>query len=111
MGRKFELVALNCSVKGNRLLRKEDGLTYDEEVFDGAADLMVDAGFIREVKNIPAPTIESDHTTSIPASLPSEKKGFDDIKVTELKSYLNEVGVAYPSGSDKAYLYDLYLKN
>lgn len=109
MGRKFELVALNCSVKGNRLLRKEDGLTYDEEVFDGAADLMVDAGFIREVKNTPAPPIGSGQAT--PASVQSEKKEFDDIKVTELKSYLNEAGIAYPSGFDKAYLYDLYLKN
>ncbi len=48
--KKYKLIALNCTAKLNRVLRKEDNKTYSEDAWDeGVADKLVKDGFLEVV--------------------------------------------------------------
>ena len=48
--KKYKLIALNCTAKGNRVLRKEDNKVYTEDAWDEkVADTLVKEGFLEVV--------------------------------------------------------------
>ncbi len=48
--KRYKLIALNCTAKGNRVLRKEDNKVYTEDAWDEkVADTLVKEGFLEVV--------------------------------------------------------------
>lgn len=120
--KKYKLIALNCTAKGNRVLRKEDNKTYTEDAWDeGVADKLVKEGFLKVVgktqkevpkvekpkKETPKPKNDkkSDEGEGEKDNQDEDVPDYKDVTGSQLKANLTAKGIEFKSNDSKKKLY------
>jgi len=111
----YKVIALSVGGLGKMIFKSGDIVT-DESFIPGRAVELVAQKFLEPIhptevnfhhgmNEVVKPTIEETTTANAPEI---EKKSYDEISVKELRNWLNDNNIEFPSTANKETLFNLY---